>query len=178
MSGGSVHVRGSTKIIDVTPNLASFSTPYSSGDVMGSVNTLTNIVQEVRGTAIIESIIVLDKSNQSGAIDLVFFESAPISSIGADNAAYALSDSDLPLVLGRISFVATDYASSSTNNSEATLRTIGLVVQPAASLVSTTAVQKIPQSTGRNIYMAVVCRGAVTHGSASSLIIRVGFLQD
>ena len=90
-------------IISVQPNLASFATPYSSGDVLGSVNTIAGAVNDSKGVSKLDSIVVLDAANQKSAIDLVFSNEAPANSIGADNAAYALNDADLSKVVGRVS---------------------------------------------------------------------------
>lgn len=147
----------------VTPNLASFATPYSSGDVLGSLNTIAAAVSNQGGPCKLKSLVVLDAANQKQAIDLIFLNDVPASSFGADNAAYALADSDLSKVLGRISVLTTDYVSSSTNNAEATLRNLELLFQAIAG--------------SKNIYMIAVVRGAATYGSATDLIIKLGLEQ-
>lgn len=152
------------KVISVTPNLASFATPYSSGDVLGSVNTVTGATNNSKGVVKLDSIIVLDKANQKSAIDLVFLDSSPDNSIGADNAAYALNDADLSKVVGRVSVAGADYVSSSTNNAEATLRDVELNLQSISGSDS--------------LYLAVISRGTPTYGSASDLIIKLCFEQE
>lgn len=158
------YVRSYTTIITATPAAASFATPYSSGDVIGGANTLTNAVHKTPGTGIIQSIVVLDKANQKSALDILFFDTTPANSFGADNAAYALNDADLGYCLGRYSVAAADYVSSSTNSAEATIRSVGLPIKAATG--------------ARDIYMVVVSRGTPTYGSATDLIVRVGILQD
>ena len=107
------------KVISVTPAAASFATPYSSGDVIGAVNTVANAAKSNGLQVKLDTVIVLDKANQKAAIDIVFFDEAPANSIGADNAAYALNDADLTKVIGRYSIAGADYVSSSTTNAEA-----------------------------------------------------------
>jgi hypothetical protein len=151
------------KIINVTPAAASYATPYSAGDVIGAINTLSEAVNNSGGSCKIQSLAVLDKSNQSASLDILFFSEAPLNSYGADNAAYALNDADLTKLVGRASIsggLGGDYVSSSTNNAEATLTNLNLIVQAKAG--------------SKNIYMLVVARSAATYGSASSLIVRVG----
>lgn len=151
------------KLITVTPAAASFATPYSSGDVIGALNEVTNAVETNKEGSLLKSILVLDKANQKSAIDLVFFNSTLANSPGADNAAYALHDDDVTKLLGRISIAGADYISSSTTNAEATIKNIDLLLQAAAGTSS--------------IYMLVVSRGTPTYGSASDLIIKLGVEQ-
>lgn len=150
-------------VIKVVPALASFATPYSSGDVLGALNTISGAVLSGKGACVVDSIVVLDDANQKSSVDLIFFDSAPVNTVGADNAAYALNDADLDKVLGRISVLNTDYVSSSTTNAEATLRNQGLLLEAAAG--STT------------LYILAVSRGTPTYGNAGSLRIKIG-LRD
>lgn len=151
-------------VITITPNAASFATPYSSGDVIGGVNSVPGTVNNPGGPATLDSVIVLDKANQKADLDLVFFNAVPANSIGADNAAYALNDADLAKVIGRVTVAAADYVSSSTNNAEATKRDLRLLLQAAAHVTT--------------IYCAVIARAAATYGSASDLSVKLGFRQD
>ena len=151
------------KIFSVIPAAASFATPYSSGDVIGGLNTITGAVLDTGACAKLDSIVVLDAANQKSAIDLVFFGDVPASSFGADNAAYALADGDLLKLIGRYSVAGADYVSSSTTNAEATLRNIELDLQAVAN--------------SKNLYVVVVSRGTPTYGSATDLTIKLGMEQ-
>lgn len=150
--------------VTVTPNAASFATPYSSGDVIGSLNTITNAVLQNKSSAILKSLLVLDAANQKSAIDVVFFHTAPENSFGADNAAYALNDADLTKLIGRVSVAGADYISSSTTNAEATLKLQDILLQSARG--------------DKNIYCVVVSRGTPTYGSATDLVLKFGLDQD
>lgn len=147
----------------VTPNLASFVTPYSSGDVLGGLNTIPLAVMDPKCAAELASLVVLDAANQKSKVDLVFLNGIPANSFGADNAAYALNDADLPLVIGRLSIADTDYVSSGSTNAEATLRGLGLILQ---------AVQA-----SRTLYCIAVSRGTPTYGSASDLSFKLGLKE-
>lgn len=151
------------KVITVTPNAATFATPYSSGDVVGVLLTIANAVLEVHGAALLESLTVLDKSAQGKALDLAFFDEVPVSSIGADNAAYALADADLAKCIGRVSVVGGDYATASTNNVEGTKINIGLVLQAKPGK--------------KDLYVAVIARAGLTLGTAADLSIKLGLNQ-
>lgn len=157
-----VHVRGSSTLIDITPTLD--TSAYASGDTLFLANTLTNVMNDTGGTAILESICVIDKANQKQAIDLIFLDVTPASSFGAANAAYAMADSDAVNILGRISIAAADYVSSSTNSAEATVKAIGLLLKAVAG--------------SKNLYVIGVCRSGTPTYGASDLKLRIGFLQD
>ncbi len=160
-----VHARGSSDIITITPALASFATPYSSADVLGAVNTVTNAVSFKKGTAILESVVAIDLANQKSAIDLLFFDTLPATTVGDDNAALALVDADARGLLGRVSIAAADWVTATgSGNAEVTYKAIGLLVKALAGT--------------QDIYMLAVSRGTPTYGTATDLIIRLGFLQD
>jgi len=151
-------------VVTVTPNMASFATPYSSGDVIGSVTKIPNALLDMGYCAKLLSVVVLDAANQKSALDFVFFTQTPANSIGADNSPYALNDADLLKVCGRFSVLTADYVSSGTNNAEATKTNIKLLLEG------------VPGS--RDLYMAVISRGTPTYGSASDLSIKLGLEQE
>ncbi len=152
-------IRQRVNVVTIVPAAASFATPYQTGDVIGGTNTISNAVLDNESSSVLDSLVVLDAANQKSAIDLVFFDAAPVASYGADNSTYALNDSDLSKLIGRITVGGSDYVSSSTTNAEATLRNLGLVLQAAVGKTT--------------LYCVVVCRGAPTYGSATDLSIKL-----
>ncbi len=156
-------IRRGSQIITLTPALASFATPYSSGDVLGVVLKVPNAVLDHQGVAVVRSVCVIDLANQKSAIDLIFFKSAPASSLGADNAAYALADADALLLLGRINIPAATYVSSGTTNAECTVVNCGLMLEALAGT--------------QDVYMVAISRGTPTYGAATDLIIKLGLEQ-
>lgn len=157
------HVRTSSVVIVSSPT-GIVPAAYSSGDVIGAVTALTGAVQDFKGTGVLHSLVMTDATNTKAAIDVVFFQSAPANSIGADNAAYALNDADLPLVLGRFSVATGDWVSSGSNNAEATERGIGLVLKAGAN--------------SKDIQYALIARGSITLAAVTDIRIAVGILQD
>lgn len=151
------------KLAVVTPNLASFATQYASGDVLGGVTEVPLAVDNDGALAKLISLVVTDKSDQKAAIDFLFFSQAPDNSVGADNAAYALNDADLQYLLGRVSVGTADYVSSSTNNAEASIKNIELILKAKVKT--------------RSVYILPVSRGTPTYGSASALMIKLGLEQ-
>lgn len=154
----------SRRVVTVTPAAASFVTQYSSGDVIGAVNEIP-LASVSSGLAIkLDTVVVLDKANQKASLDLVFFNENPATSIGTDNNAYALDDTDLTKVVGRFSITGSDYVSSSTTNAEVTYRNVGLTLGLKAK--------------SKSLWMAVISRGTPTYGSASDLIVKLALEQD
>lgn len=156
-------IRQVVNVVTVTPNLASFATPYSSGDVLGGLNTIPLAVMDAHSSASVDSFVTLDAANQKSKVDLIFFSAIPANTTFTDNSAYALSDLDLPLLLGRLSVQDTDYVSSGSANAEATLRSIGLILQAAQG--------------SKTLYCVAVSRGTPTYGSASDLSFKLGIRE-
>jgi hypothetical protein len=151
------------KVIKIVPAAAGFAGAYSIADVIGAVNTVSEVAADSGMAVILESICVIDLTNQKSALDIYFFSEAPANTVGADNAAYVLNDADAPFLLGRINIAAANYVSSSTTNAECTVANIQLMLQPKAG--------------SRDIYMLVVSRGTPTYGAATDLIVRMAFSQ-
>ena len=87
--------------VSVTPtNPTTTSSAYASGDVIGSALSFTNVVPANGGLGRIETLIIRDYMNtpQNAALELWLFDSAP-SGIASDNAAWNVSDADLPKVV-------------------------------------------------------------------------------
>lgn len=146
-------IRRDVRTITITP--VATDGGYTTGQVIGDVSTISNAVLDDKSCSELRSVVVLDAANQKQPIDLVFFNEAPASSIGADGAAYALADSDLSKIIGRVTIGSADYVSSSTNNAEATVRNIGLMLQSIRAK--------------HDIYVAFIARGSITLGAASDL---------
>lgn len=162
-----MYARSSSKLILSSPTGIT-PAAYASGDVIGAVTTLTNAMQNRGGTGILESICITDKTNTKQALDIIIFSEAPANSIGADNAAYGLNDADCGKVLGRISVATTDWISSGSNNAEATLRGLALMVMSKKDFVLGS----------KNLFYALVARGSITLASVTDLQMIFGFLQD
>lgn len=154
---------GITSLIKITGAQVGVSgAAYATGDVLGDLSPIKiEPVRGVYGTGIIHSVIIQDLSAQSGAIDLVIFDSNPTATTFTDNSALDIADADLPKVIGVISVTASDYDSFS-DNVVATVRNIGL---PVMSLSNS------------NLWVVPVSRDAKTY-VADELSIVLGILQD
>lgn len=156
-------VGGNSKLI--TPSITVSTTPaYSSGDAIGGKITFTNAfrIATAGATAVVESLMVLDRANQKPAFNLIIFDSDPSAATITDNAAFAYSTDDLK-VLGRIPVATTDYV---TYNSKAiaTIRGIGLVVTAAGASSS--------------LWGAIVTTSTPTFAATTDFQIRLGLLRD
>jgi len=154
---------GVTDLIKITGAQVGVSgAAYATGDVIGDTSPIK--IEPVRGTygtGVIHSLIVQDLSNQSGALDVVFFDSNPTATTFTDNSPLDIADADLPKVVGVVSVAAADY-SAFADSVVATVRNIGL---PSKSL------------SGNNLWVAVVSRDAKTY-VADELSLVIGVLQD
>ena len=110
LSATEVHVGqvgGTTQIIHVTPTIQ--ATPdYSLNDCIGTFQTLTNGMRKSSGTGVIQSITVVDISNQKQPIDIIVLNFIPTGTF-TDNSAPVWDSADYNRILGRIPIAAVDY---------------------------------------------------------------------
>lgn len=97
-------------VISVTPTVSD-GTNYTAGDAIGGIQTLTNAVRVSGGTALLNSVLLIDKSNQKQAITILFFESNPAAATTADNSPFAWS-TDIAKYIGKVDILAADYTTT------------------------------------------------------------------
>ncbi len=133
---------------------------YVAGYTVGAIQTLTNAVTKSGGTGILESLTLLDKSNQKAAMDIFIFDVNPAAATTTDHAAFVFSTNDVN-VIARVSVAASDYV---TVNSEAIAvkSGLGIAVQASGSA---------------NLYAVAVTSGTPTY-AATALQWVWGILQD
>ena len=147
-------VRCTSDLIDVTLSLD--TAIYASGDVLAATQEVANAVDTAGGTALLHSVVVLDKDDQGQPIDLVFLRSNV--SIGTENAAVSVSDTDAAEILGIVSVAAADFSDLG-GCRVATLPSVGLVLKAGAGSTS--------------VYIAAVSKGTGTY-SASGIVVKLG----
>lgn len=79
------------------------TTAYTSGDVVGVVLTFTNFALQTGGAGLITGAVYQDDSDVMGAMDMFLFHTT-VTTQGADNAAYAISDAENDTCRGVIQF--------------------------------------------------------------------------
>lgn len=156
---------GFTEAVKVTgAQIGVTSASYTSGVTLGTTAPIK--IEPLRtqtGTGIVQSVVLQDLSNQSGAIDVVFFDSEPTATTFTNNAALDIADADLTKVIGVVNITSSDYATFA-DNAVATVSTLGI---PIKSLKSNTL----------NIWIALVSRDTKTY-VANEISLIIGILQD
>jgi len=147
--------------VQVTPTIS--TTPaYTSGDVLGGLQTISNAARISGGSGTVSSILVLDKTQaQRAAIDIMFFDRSV--TVASDNAAVAMSDADMAFCLGILSIGPYNTAFPGTPlNSISTLLNVGLRFV----------------LNGTDLYAVAVVRGTPTYTSTTDLIFTYIIDQD
>lgn len=150
-----------TTRIQVTPTISS-SPAYTSGDVVGGLQTISNAARVSGGSGTISQITVMDKTQaQRAAMDILFFDRSV--TVAADNAAVAMSDSDMAFCLGVISIGPYNTAWPGTPlNSISTLMNVGFRFV----------------LNGTDLFAVAVVRATPTYTSTSDLIFSYTIDQD
>ena len=133
---------------------------YASGDVLFDTQEIAGAVRVNGDTCILQSVHVIDIDDQGKEMDLIFFNAA--TSLGTENSAPDIDDSDVLTTLGKVNISADDYIDLGANRI-ATVQGIGLVLEAGAATTS--------------LYVAGITRGTPTH-SATGLTIKFGLLRN
>lgn len=163
-----VDIRTRSKVVRATP-ATSASPDYSTGDNVGGLLTFTDALDKSQ-TGVLMSVTISDKAGQTGALDLVLFDSNPSSTTFTDNGALTVNDADLVKILGVVAVVSADYHAFA-DNSVASVAGVGLPLQLAGASDQTG--QQIPA-----LYGALVARGTINLASTSDLQVSLGILWD
>lgn len=133
---------------------------YTAGDVLADTQEIAGALRNAGGSALLESVVLLDLDDQTAAqIDLVFFN-ADVS-LGTENAAPSITDGDAAAVLGIVAVPSANFIDAG-GAKVATVLNIGLPVSAAA---------------GTSIYVAAIARGTPTQ-TAAGIKVAFGFRQD
>ena len=144
--------------VDVGVNTAA----HAANDVVCQPIELVDIAQ-AEGCAVVTSIVLTDYDDQGVALDILFLRSA--ITVGANNATMTISDNDIDEVLGVVSIAATDYTDFA-NNQVATVRNIGLVIEPEIN----------DGDSDCSVWMAIRTTGTPTY-AGGNLTVKIGVLR-
>ena len=147
-------------LIDVVPTCDTDAIP--NDDVIFDWVEIPNAVAVKGGSAIIQSIHLLDKAIKSATMDIFFqTDNTTLGTLGGDPS---LGDADATDMLGFTTL--SNYSAIGTGNSVCTKTNLGIVVKAAANT--------------RSIYMAAINRSgsSIDSYSATSLNFRIGIVQD
>jgi hypothetical protein len=134
-------------VIDVTLSLDTAT--YADGDVLAATQVVTDAVRTAGGRARLESLFVLDESDQGAAFDLLILDSNV--SIGTENAAVSVVDADARSILARIPIASGDYYDMG-GCRIASLGNLGKMLRAVSG--------------SRDLYVAAVSRGTGTYAAA------------
>lgn len=167
---GHVIADASTAVIGTTPEprevitinpTVSTSPAYTAGDAVGGKETLTSAVRISGGYVELDSIEVIDRSNQKPALTILVFDSDPAAATITDNAAFVFS-TDISKLVAQVLIAQADYT---------TTNSIGVACIGAIKKV-------IKASGSANLYAAVVTTGTPTFTGTTDITIKYGFLQS
>lgn len=126
---------------------------YATGDLLFNPIELSNVFALAAATGFLVTLNIIDKDDQGGIMDLVFFSAAPAS--GTLNAACPWSDAEMLNQVAAVSIVAADYID--VGGAKTACRALALQVRAAASQTS--------------LWMAGISRDSKTY-TASGLVIK------
>lgn len=118
-------------VVSVTPTLD--TNAYAAGDLLFDSTEIAAAVRANGGTAILQSITMLDKADQGVGMTLVFANAA--TDFGTLNAAPDPDDTESGTVIGLVAVVAADYLDLGANK-VACIRNIGLMMKAGAATTS------------------------------------------
>lgn len=133
---------------------------YQTGFVVGGLQTLSNALSS-RQTGILNSLRVLDRSNQRAPLDVILFSSQPTAAATVDHAAFSFSTDDLK-VIAIISILTTDYVTVG-----------GKALATAPNLGQSLAVPS-----GTTLYAVAVTSGTPIYTTATDIQFVWGFITD
>jgi hypothetical protein len=126
--------------------LGSSAATYSAGTAIGGLTTLATAARIANGTGIIQSLAIIDSSNQKAAIDFIFLNAAPTNT-PVDHSAWTLTATDFGKQIGRYSLLAAAYASYGTA-ALGNANGLGIGFQTVG---------------GQTIYVVAICQGTPTY---------------
>ncbi len=157
IQSGTVTTLGNAVRIKAAPVMSGAT--YSVGQLIGTKLVLSGATRIV-GLGIIESVVLSDKANAKGAVNVVFFEANPVSSTFSDHTTLAVNNTDLVNIVGAVQIATTDYVGFSAN-AVATKNGLGLEFNSADT----------------NLYAAIISNGTNIYASSSDLQLTVNILM-
>ena len=149
---------GITNVLSLTLSLD--TNAYADGDLLADVQELASATRIDVGTGIIQTLTVIDKDDQGGALDVYFTSVA--TTWGTENSAPTITDAVAASIQGSVSVTSADYYDLG-GVRVAHINSIGMPV-------------KSP-SNSDSLYVAVIGRATATY-TASGIVLNIGILID
>lgn len=154
------NIGGYTAVI--APTLAVTAAAYSAGHLVGNKLTLTGIARADGKLALLQSLFLIDTSNQKAALELLIFNANPSATTFTDHATLSINAADVGKIVRRVSIAAADYVTIDTK-AFADISPGGKVLKPAS---------------GVDMYACLVAVGTPTYAATTALTLNLGVLQD
>jgi hypothetical protein len=143
------------------------ATPYTAGDSIGGL--ILQTPGQLVGTGNIESLLVVDASNQGAAFNILLFKSRPTGTY-TDNAPISIAAGDNPLIVGVIGIAAADYV---------TIGSEKMVDVPIMTSVDWNMPRTVDAEPYPTLFMVIVAVGTPQYGANStSLFVTLGLDAD
>lgn len=152
-------VGGYGVILDLTPVVD--TTTYAADETLFSTITLTAAGRVNGGRVYLQSLTILDEADQGQPLDLIFLNLS--TTLGATNAACAVTDTNARQIIGRVQIGASDFYDLG-GSRVASISGLGLMMTCTSG---TTA-----------LYMSAISRGTPLYGAATDLKIKAAFTGD
>ncbi len=149
-------------IVDVTLSLDTGQ--YADGDLLADTQEIVKACFE-NSTCTLQSIRLLDVSDQGGALDILILRSD--EDMGTENSSFAPSDAAAAEILAAVSFSTGDYVDMT--NSQMAMKTLGdsgMGVKLAPADIAATS-----------LWIAAVSRDTKTY-AAAGIELLLGFMRD
>ncbi len=132
---------------------------HAASDVVCQPYELVDIALP-NGCVVIQTLVLTDYDDQGSALEAVFMRE-PVT-VGANNATFAIPDTQVQHVVGVVDIAATDYADFD-QNQVATVANVGIVAKP-------------DPSTPTSLWVALTTSGTPTY-AGGRLTLKVGALR-
>ena len=116
---------------------------------------------EIRAGCHLKNLVVADKDNLSGALDVYFFNANPTSTTVTDNGTLDVDDADLLNIVARVKVVATDYTSFNDNG-----------------VAQVEVTKEVQGNNSKSLWAVVVSRDTKTYTVTDALQFKVAFIQE
>jgi hypothetical protein len=146
--------------VEVTPTIG--TSAYATGELIGTKMTFSNAFPLATGCGLLRSVIVEDLAGQTGAFDLILFDSDPSGTTFTDKAAFDIADADLPKIIAAINFGASSQFAFADNS----VKFLGNLQIPLRGILT--------NAPARTVYGALVARAAQTYATAADVTVTLG----
>jgi len=157
-SDGKLQIGTSSIVKEITLSLD--TNAYADGDVLAATQEIATAMRVNGGAGVLQSLVVLDKDDQAGALDILILRTT--GSIGTENGAAGPTDAVADEIIATVEITSTDYVDLA-NSQIATKANLGILVDSATA--------------SQSLFVAAISRDTKTY-TAAGITLKLGFLRD